>query len=688
MTQIFVSYSRVDTPVTKQIVDRLRRVYGLPNVWYDDELYGGQSWWKTILEQIRVCDVFVYLLSNESVTSQYCLAEFAEAIRLQKPIVTVQIRDKTRLSPELDKVQHVDMKRGLNDDNLARLIRSINELAARPKKRRALSSRPTVLPSVTDKESEDAAALTDVETPILTRPVAEVIEIETAVSPWGLISELNRVPIKVALLGILVVALLGGVILPLLIPLPQEVWVTFYYATELQDFYVGTSTQVGIIQRFNEIACPSNGEPGKNPLTDNPLGSRFCIEGYPRNSGRVTDALIQVNENEAQCTSVQEIDLTERLADGSGFWESGPPDLWQPSTQRLLALVNYCTGKQLFNIGEDYEDIFELNDSSGTNIARAMTRQPGVIAIHKDYYGALISEFGQSISWQDLATLHDGGWCPYFSDPRPPHCQLPLYAQTDPALSPTGLDALLAQLYVFSEVTATTEGSSILAWPFGDNALMDVRGFQDMSRHNAQNTRVLSEYLSLGPDYIRFVALDENSVTSFNIENANSGQTLYAVVPEEGVFLQERPFGISLSTTTDSERQAARLFADFVLGKNQQEDLWRAGFRPVNQDAILDPLNSCGVENCGMDMSWDGSYLSPPDPNTIDKTRTIWVGTNEIPAIRRQTQITLMLDLSSSITDLQMADIRDAAVTFIEALEPDTSLRIVGFHSESSTASH
>ncbi len=167
MVKLFISYSRVDTPFTELLVDRLRRVYGLPNVWYDDELHGGQRWWKTILEQIAACDVFVYLLSNESVTSPYCQAEFAEALRLQKPVVTVQIRDKTRLSDDLNEIQYVDMKRGLNDDNLARLIRAINELAALPKKRRALSSRLTPLPSIPESEDADAVARADIETPAL-----------------------------------------------------------------------------------------------------------------------------------------------------------------------------------------------------------------------------------------------------------------------------------------------------------------------------------------------------------------------------------------------------------------------------------------------------------------------------------------------------------------------------------------
>jgi hypothetical protein len=173
MVTIFVSYSRVDVEITQDVVTHLRRVYGLPNVWYDDEIHGGQRWWKAILEQIGACNVFVYLLSNESVTSPYCKAEFTEARRLQKPIVTVQVRDRTKLSDDLSEIQYVDMKHGLNADNLARLVRAINELGSMPKRRHALWKPQTLLPDIPESEQGDSEPRPDVETPtlIINRPL-------------------------------------------------------------------------------------------------------------------------------------------------------------------------------------------------------------------------------------------------------------------------------------------------------------------------------------------------------------------------------------------------------------------------------------------------------------------------------------------------------------------------------------
>lgn len=153
MLRLFISYSRVDSSTAELLIERLRQVFKNGKILYDGDISGGMYWWQTILNQIAQCDVFIYLLSNESVTSPYCQAEFAEAKRLQKPIVTVQIRDKTRLSKDLKEIQYVNMVKGLDDENLALLLGAIHEQAALPKKKRALWTPITALPIVPDAET-------------------------------------------------------------------------------------------------------------------------------------------------------------------------------------------------------------------------------------------------------------------------------------------------------------------------------------------------------------------------------------------------------------------------------------------------------------------------------------------------------------------------------------------------------
>lgn len=125
--KLFISYSRVDTQFTYGYVARLRRMFPGSGVWFDEELHGGDNWWNAILDQIEFCDIFIYLLSNESLMSPYCRAELAEAQRLQKRIITVMVRPRTKIPPELSDIQYVDMKNGVDDpDALTNMSRAIN----------------------------------------------------------------------------------------------------------------------------------------------------------------------------------------------------------------------------------------------------------------------------------------------------------------------------------------------------------------------------------------------------------------------------------------------------------------------------------------------------------------------------------------------------------------------------------
>lgn len=87
--KLFISYARVDKLVCKLVVERLNNVH---EVWYDERLYAGQVWWEEILRQLDWCEGFVYLLSPESIKSEYCQKEFAIAKSKQKELFPVVIR--------------------------------------------------------------------------------------------------------------------------------------------------------------------------------------------------------------------------------------------------------------------------------------------------------------------------------------------------------------------------------------------------------------------------------------------------------------------------------------------------------------------------------------------------------------------------------------------------------------------
>lgn len=130
MTRIFISYDRDDRPFTRELAGRLRRVYG--DVWFDENLYGGEDWWREIQNQIARCDIFLYLLSEESARSVYCQREHAEAVRLGKEVLPVRITPLQEIPPHLRQIHYVDMANGgMTVENFTELTASIYQIASR-----------------------------------------------------------------------------------------------------------------------------------------------------------------------------------------------------------------------------------------------------------------------------------------------------------------------------------------------------------------------------------------------------------------------------------------------------------------------------------------------------------------------------------------------------------------------------
>lgn len=179
MPQLFISYSRVDKVFVELFIRRLQRAFPDLKIWHDQAphgLIGGGNWWNDILAAIAASDVFIYILSNESVSSLYCQAEFTEARRLQKRIITVQARDKTELTDDLDDIQFINMKDGVDDaEAFASLVAAVNLRLREAQKYR--NARPLWKPA-TPKPSKEApptrtATAPDITTPALEKPTAE-----------------------------------------------------------------------------------------------------------------------------------------------------------------------------------------------------------------------------------------------------------------------------------------------------------------------------------------------------------------------------------------------------------------------------------------------------------------------------------------------------------------------------------
>jgi len=122
---LFISYSSRDRAGLDTVLSALRRAH--EEVWFDEELGAGEVWWRTILERIRNCEVFVFAISANSLESKPCLAELRYAQDLDKPIVPVQIGPipSMRVTP-LAQVEAIDYQSPTVDSGI-RLIIAVRE---------------------------------------------------------------------------------------------------------------------------------------------------------------------------------------------------------------------------------------------------------------------------------------------------------------------------------------------------------------------------------------------------------------------------------------------------------------------------------------------------------------------------------------------------------------------------------
>ncbi len=91
-----MSYARRDREAVEALLQDIRRARH--DVWLDEELTGGQSWWETILGTIRGADLFVVALSPDWLTSKACAAELHYAVACNRAVLPIMVG---RVSPQM-----------------------------------------------------------------------------------------------------------------------------------------------------------------------------------------------------------------------------------------------------------------------------------------------------------------------------------------------------------------------------------------------------------------------------------------------------------------------------------------------------------------------------------------------------------------------------------------------------------
>jgi hypothetical protein len=129
---IFVSYRSTDRSLVNQLVTDLADMGH--EVWYDQELQGGQMWWDNILDKLRWCDLVIFALTPQSLDSYPCQLEYTYANALKRALIPVQLAGNINynLLPVLLQERQIISYINRDIDSYKRLAAAIRTLPATP----------------------------------------------------------------------------------------------------------------------------------------------------------------------------------------------------------------------------------------------------------------------------------------------------------------------------------------------------------------------------------------------------------------------------------------------------------------------------------------------------------------------------------------------------------------------------
>ncbi len=417
----------------------------------------------------------------------------------------------------------------------------------------------------------------------------------------------------------------------------NAVEIEIIYAPE-SELYLAGEIYDGINQ-FNQAY-----NEGRNPVTGQPLAEGeqpICVKGGPGSSGQIAQGIINAiiapnNVNVAR------------------------PTIFAPSVSHWLALVNFQTGRQ----------IFDLADSPPTALA------PVVMAIWESRLKAIQDKTGsETVGWEELLAVINSpnGWADYNI---PGNRTTVYYGHTDPFISSTALSTLIGEFYASARYNSDVSDFRRLTLDqVNDNRVQQgVRDIEELIRHYSSRTTEFKEYIAQGPDYLDFVALEENDLIYIN-----QGKTVYqppeklvALYPKEGTFWHEHPFAIPQADwVTDEQRAAAKVFTEFIRSEAVQQKVMESGFRPANPSVTVGyPI----APELGVDPSQPTTILEVPDPEVIAAVQASW------QFVKKQADVLLVIDTSGSMAGSKIDQAKEAARVFVENMPLQNQVGLVSFN--------
>ncbi|MCB8920424.1 MAG: VWA domain-containing protein [Ardenticatenaceae bacterium] len=276
------------------------------------------------------------------------------------------------------------------------------------------------------------------------------------------------------------------------------------------------------------------------------------------------------------------------------------------------------------------------------------------------------------IGWDTIVELASDpeGWASYG---RPEWGQF-RFGHSHPAYANSGLLSMTGFVYGIAGKTENLTAADV----YSDAVQSAMRELeQNTSKYGRQSPAILDAMAREGTSYLHAAAVPEADVLRFNIERGDELTfPLVFIFPAGGTIWADHPYCIldNADWVSDEEAEAAAIFRDYLLAKEQQALAIDNYLRPLDTSiALHTPIS---LEN-GTDPRVTPATVPPlPSPNADISAAVIDVFTIN----KRKATILLVIDVSGSMEGEKIRTARTATVEFLSRLNPDDEVGVMIFN--------
>jgi Ca-activated chloride channel family protein len=369
----------------------------------------------------------------------------------------------------------------------------------------------------------------------------------------------------------------------------------------------------------------------------------------------VNDVIKTFNEKKVEINGKVVVVKAEHMRSGESraaiLAGKSKPTIWGPAGKSWIDLIN-----QDWQTRHNQPFVPEAKDTVNTAL---------VIALWKPMAEAL-GWPKKEIGWKDLRAVvtNPKGW----SALGHPEWGAFKFGHSHPDYSNSAMLSVISMIYAGAGKDAGMT-SADMKNPQVVSLLKDIE--RSVVHYGESSSWLMDKLCNRGPAYLSAVTVYESSVVKANDKCKTKPFPLVAVYPKEGTFWETHPAGVvDAEWVTEDQKQAARMFLDFLVSPEQQAKAPKYGFRPALKDV---PLTAPFDEDHGISPNATRHELEYLSEDLFQRANTLWHET------KKKAAIWVVLDISGSMNGKPMDAARAGTVKFLQRMEPDDIVQVIAF---------